>query len=110
MKTIEDVWKFTEKAAELYGWVLNPDKQFLEGILEGLLSNFQGLGYYQCPCRLSWDELEKDRDILCPCTYSHEDVREYGHCFCALFLSEEFAASGKEPGSIPERRPPELFP
>lgn len=107
---IEQVEKFTQKAAQKYGWVLNPDKAFLERIQQGLLDNLKELGYYQCPCRMSWDDRQKDRDIICPCDYSAADVQEYGHCYCALFLSEEFLASGKEPSSIPERRPIEMYP
>lgn len=32
------------------------------------------------------------------------DHDEYGHCLCGLYLSREYAASGQEPSSIPERR------
>jgi ferredoxin-thioredoxin reductase catalytic subunit len=108
--TLEKVKIFTLKAAQSKGWVLNPDQDFLESLQEGLLDNLKELGYYQCPCRMSWDQKQKDRDIICPCTYSVADIKEYGHCYCALFLSQEFLDSGKEPGSIPERRPQELFP
>jgi len=108
--TLQDVRIFTEKVAAKKGWILNPDDEFLTTILEGLLGNYQNLGYYQCPCRISWDDRKKDRDIMCPCDYSPADIEEYGHCFCALFLTQAFVNSGKEPNSIPERRPAELFP
>jgi ferredoxin-thioredoxin reductase catalytic chain len=108
--TIDDTKKFVQQVAQRNGWVLNKDTDFLESIIEGLLGNAQRLGYYQCPCRLSWDIRDKDKDILCPCVYAKADIEEYGHCFCALYQSPEFAASGEEPGSIPERRPQELFP
>ena len=109
-KTREQVKQFAQKAAGKHGWEVQPDQDFLNAVLDGLLSNLQRLGYYQCPCRYSWDDRVKDRDIICPCSYAAEDIAEYGHCFCALFLSPEFIASGKEPGSIPERRPEELYP
>ncbi len=61
--------------------------------------NLQRLGYYQCPCRLSWDDRTKDQDIICPCVYAHDDIAEFGHCFCSLYLSEEFDRSGEEPAA-----------
>lgn len=107
---LETVKKFTANVAVLRGWVLNTDEQFTETIQKGLLANFQKFGYYQCPCRTSWDKREKDKDIICPCDYAAKDVEEFGHCFCGLYLSEEFSDTGAEPETIPERRPDELYP
>jgi len=50
-------------------------------------------------------DMDWDRDIICPCVYMMPDVQEYGACFCALYVSNEFARSGKVHESIPERRP-----
>ena len=108
--TRERVRTFTRAVARKNGWLLNPDGEFLETIEEGLLENARRLGYFQCPCRISWDDRSRDRDIVCPCDYSHPDIREYGHCYCALFLSREFSESGAEPAGIPERRPEEYYP
>ncbi len=105
-----DVNEFVERVATSYAWVLQPDKTFLQELVEGLETNLERLGYLQCPCRLSWDDRTKDRDIICPCIYASDDIAEYGHCFCALFCSPEFIAKGLEPTSIPERRPEHLFP
>ena len=105
-----DVAQFTRNVAKANSWVLNQDKEFLDSLIEGLEMNLDRLGYLQCPCRLSWDDRAKDRDIICPCIYAKEDIKEYGHCFCSLFLSEEFDQEHNEPQSIPERRPAHLFP
>jgi ferredoxin-thioredoxin reductase catalytic subunit len=105
-----DVSQFVHNVAKNKGWHLNGDAEFLQSLIEGLEMNLQRLGYLQCPCRLSWDDREKDKDILCPCVYAADDIAEYGHCFCSLFLSPEFAALRTEPASIPERRPENLFP
>lgn len=105
-----DVPQFVHNVAAHHGWELNRDAEFLRFLVEGLESNVERLGYLQCPCRLSWDDREKDKDIICPCMYAPDDIAEYGHCFCSLFLSPEFAAKDVEPTSIPERRPEELFP
>ncbi|MDD2296451.1 MAG: ferredoxin-thioredoxin reductase catalytic domain-containing protein [Sphaerochaetaceae bacterium] len=105
-----DVNAFVQRTAKVYGWEVQPDKTFLDELVEGLEKNLERLGYLQCPCRLSWDDRTKDRDIICPCTYAAADIDEYGHCFCALFCSSEFIKKGLEPTSIPERRPEHLYP
>ena len=105
-----DVARFVDNVAKKKGWRLNRDAEFLQSLIEGLQANLERLGYLQCPCRLSWDDREQDKDILCPCIYAIEDIAEFGHCFCSLFLSPEFAELGEEPASIPERRPEQLFP
>ena len=109
-KTIEDIRQFVERAAKYYGWQLNPDEEFVNAIVQGLLTNYQRFGFFSCPCRDSWGDSAHDRDIACPCVYCAEDIGEYGQCFCGLFLGREFAASGQTPTAIPERRPEEKFP
>lgn len=104
-KTPEQTATFIEAVANKQGWVATPDQPFLHKICEGLTRNYQRYGYYLCPCRDGDGEREADRDIICPCVYAKADTAEFGHCFCGLYLSRDFAASGKEPSSIPERRP-----
>jgi ferredoxin-thioredoxin reductase catalytic chain len=109
-KSRDDTDKFVHMVAEHNGWALNQDAAFLGMLVDGLNVNFNRYGFYQCPCRDSWGDREKDRDIACPCVYIVADQEEYGHCFCGLFLTKEFARSGKSPRQIPERRPAERFP
>lgn len=106
-KTIEDTRKFVEMVARHQGWKLNRDGGFL---IEGLTVNYNRYGYYLCPCRDTAGSRESDKDVICPCVYCRPDQNEYGHCFCALYLTPEFFVSGKEPQAIPERRPEELIP
>jgi ferredoxin-thioredoxin reductase catalytic subunit len=104
-KTIDDTRTFAEMVAKKQGWELHPDPSFLEMLLEGLTINFNRHGYYSCPCRDADGKKELDADIICPCDYCVPDQEEYGHCYCGLYLTREFAASGEMPRSIPERRP-----
>ena len=104
-KTKEETRQFVFKVAEYQGWVVNPDDSFLDDILEGLTANYNRYGYFLCPCRDGDGDREADKDIICPCDYNVPDQKEHGHCFCGLFLSKEFAASGKAVRQIPERRP-----
>jgi ferredoxin-thioredoxin reductase catalytic chain len=96
--------KFASMVAAKQGWAVNPDSSFVDLLVDGLTVNWNRYGYYLCPCRDSDGSRAADADLICPCAYSRADIAEYGHCFCSLYLSTEFAGSGKAPQSIPERR------
>ncbi len=93
--------------ASKQGWVLHPDKKFLDMLVDGLMTNFNRYGYFSCPCRSASGVKERDADIVCPCAYCVPDQQEYGHCYCGLYMTKEFAATGKKPQPLPERRPEE---
>ena len=103
-KTTEDTKRFVEKIAKHKGWKMNPDENHSEYIVKGLTKNFNRYGYYSCPCRWADGTWEKDKDLVCPCDYAPPDLEEFGYCFCRLFLTEEFFASGKPAEKIPARR------
>ncbi len=103
-KSLEQTLAFAAMVARKQGWALNPDASFLSVLAEGLTANWNRYGYYLCPCRDSEGSRELDAKVLCPCAYSWKDIEEHGHCYCALYLSTGFAASGKEPAGIPDRR------
>jgi len=107
-KSTERVREFVFRVARHQGWEVIGDEPFLADLVEGLKENYNRYGYFLCPCRDGTGDRDKDRDILCPCVYAAEDIAEYGHCFCGLFLSRAFAESGSFPNQIPERRPEEL--
>ena len=105
--TPEELYEVLKKYAESQGIRLNKDRDFVMDIMRGLLLNEQRYGYRSCPCRLAWGEKEKDKDILCPCVYRDPDIREYGSCYCELYVSPEWN-EGKTPHrQVPERRPKE---
>jgi ferredoxin-thioredoxin reductase catalytic chain len=93
------------KEAEAGGYRLNPDREFTLRLIEGLLANERRYGYWQCPCRLAFGDKSKDLDVICPCNYRDADVTEFGACYCALYVSEDWLAGRVPQGSIPERRP-----
>ncbi|EKD35440.1 MAG: hypothetical protein ACD_75C01910G0001 [uncultured bacterium] len=59
-----------------------------------------------CPCRLASGEIASDRDIVCPCAYRPADVREYGSCYCGLYVSSDWNDGVVDHVYVPERRPP----
>jgi ferredoxin-thioredoxin reductase catalytic subunit len=87
------------------GYHLNPDTEFVKALIAGLITNEKRYGYGSCPCRLSAENREEDRDIICPCDYRDADLVEYGACYCALYVSEAVLKGEKRLRSIPERRP-----
>ena len=97
-----------KKLQEPKGYYFNKD---LEGmtlpLMESLIENRDRYGYMACPCRLANGEYEADRDIICPCVYREPDVKEYGACFCGLYVSEAWNNDEIEHVTVPERRPPE---
>ena len=102
-----ELYDLLKKAQEPKGYYFNKDKEWVLSILSDLLVNKERYGYTSCPCRLASGEREKDRDIICPCVYRADDVKEYGSCYCNLYVSQDWN-DGKIPHVyVPERRPPE---
>jgi len=105
LTTLERVRARAEADARTAGCYLNPDKDFLNNLLEGLKANEERYGYPSCPCRLATGKFEIDRDIICPCDYRDPDVAEYGACYCALFVTKDVSEGKKAVEPVPERRP-----
>jgi len=103
--TLEKVRQRAEADAKTNGCYLNPDKDFLNNLFEGLKANEERYGYPSCPCRLASGKFEFDRDIICPCDYRDPDVAEYGCCYCALFVRKDVFEGKTSTQPIPERRP-----
>lgn len=107
MTDVEKLYETLRKMQEPKGYFFNKDRDRVLELLEALLINKERYGYMCCPCRLSSGDREKDADIICPCVYREADVKEYGSCYCNLYVSEEWN-KGKIPHAyVPERRPPE---
>ena len=87
-KNKEQTRLFTRMVAEKQGWKLNPDPSFYEDLVEGLMNNYNRYGYFLCPCRDSDGSREADKNSICPCLWSRQDILEYGNCFCALYISQ----------------------
>jgi ferredoxin-thioredoxin reductase catalytic subunit len=102
-KQISEVLEYVKKIAQRYGWELTSDQEAQNDLIEGLAHNFNRYGYYNCPCRDSQNDRKLDRDIICPCSYSKQDIEEYNHCYCALYFKQGFNQG--QITMIPERRP-----
>ena len=107
---VEELYQRLRGLQEPKGYFFNKDRERVNDILEGLLTNRERYGYMSCPCRLASGDRERDKDIICPCAYREQDVAEYGSCYCNLYVSREWN-EGKIPDTyVPERRPADKMP
>ncbi|MCP4683237.1 MAG: ferredoxin:thioredoxin reductase [Desulfobacterales bacterium] len=107
MNEIEKLFEMLKKNQEPKGYYFNNDKDRTFELLEALQVNKTRYGYMSCPCRLASGDRDKDKDILCPCIYREEDVKEFGSCYCNLYVSNEWNNGDISHEYIPERRPAE---
>ncbi|MCF8024291.1 MAG: ferredoxin:thioredoxin reductase [Desulfobacteraceae bacterium] len=103
----EDLYEKLKKMQEPKGYYFNKDTELVFELLKALLANKERYGYMTCPCRLAAGDKEKDKDIICPCEYREQDVKEYGSCFCQLYVSKQWNEGSIPHVAVPERRPPE---
>jgi ferredoxin-thioredoxin reductase catalytic chain len=79
--TAVQLYEMLRKIQEPKGYFFNREKEKVFELLDALLLNRDRYGYMCCPCRLASGDREWDRDIICPCAYRNEDIREYGRCY-----------------------------
>lgn len=108
--TAQQLYDILKKSQEPKGYFFNKDTDKVIDLLQALLTNKERYGYMCCPCRLAAEDREADKDIICPCEYREADVAEYGSCYCALYVSEEWNTQNKKNDYVPERRPLEKMP
>lgn len=107
MNEAEKLYEMLKKVQEPRGYYFNKDKARVFDLMEALLKNKARYGYMCCPCRLSANNRESDKDIVCPCVYRTADVKQYGSCYCNLYVSKAWNEERIPRVYVPERRPPE---
>ena len=106
MTDAEKLFETLKKIQEPKGYYFNEDKERTLELLEALLVNKERYGYMGCPCRLQTGDREQDKDIICPCVYREPDIREFGSCYCNLYVSRDWNADLVPREYVPERRQP----
>ena len=104
---VERFYEMLKKTQEPQGYYFNKDKERVFELLEALMINKDRYGYMSCPCRLASGRQEQDKDILCPCVYREDDLKEYGSCYCNLYVTKEWNKGSIPHDYVPERRPME---
>jgi ferredoxin-thioredoxin reductase catalytic subunit len=110
MSDAEKLYETLKKIQEPKGYFFNKDRERTIDLLEALLINKERYGYMGCPCRLLSEDRERDKDIFCPCDYREPDVKEYGSCYCNLYVTQNWNEEKIPHEYVPERRPPEKVP
>ena len=68
---------------------VNPDREKVGMLIEGVFANEANHGLKYCPCRLRTKDREEDLKIVCPCNFTihetYKGVRD-GECWCGLFV------------------------
>ena len=106
---VKALYEMLKKVQEPKGYYFSSDTARTNDLLEALLLNKERYGYMCCPCRLASGSREADSDIICPCAYRAPDVKEFGSCYCNLYVSKEWNDGAIPHVYVPERRPPEKF-
>ena len=81
--------EFAKKHAEENGIMLNPDERIVQGIIKGLFMKEEKFGEKYCPCRRESGDKEKDKEIICPCIFHMDEIKDMDHCHCNLFVKKE---------------------
>ena len=103
----KQLYEMLKKTQEPKNYYFNTDQERVNELLNNLLINKERYGYMACPCRLASGDKSNDTDIICPCTYRTQDVKEYGSCYCNLYVSKEWNENAIPHVFVPESRPPE---
>lgn len=104
---IRNLYDQLQKLQEPKGYYFNVDPELTWPLLEQLLTTKARYGYMACPCRFANGKIELDRDIICPCVYRADDVKEYGACYCGLYVCKEWNEGAIAKVYVPERRSPD---
>ena len=106
MNEMERLYQSLKRVQEPKGYFFNKDKDRVIELLGALIENKDRYGYMSCPCRLASGDREKDKDIICPCIYREPDVKEFGSCYCNLYVSDLWNNGEIPTVYVPERRKP----
>ncbi|MFC2162194.1 ferredoxin-thioredoxin reductase catalytic domain-containing protein [Candidatus Altiarchaeota archaeon] len=88
--TPEELVKVWQEFAKDNEFMLNPDKEHVKLICEGLLANETEYGLKLCPCRIRDGSRECDLKLLCPCNFkTHKTWNTRGDCWCGLFIKRK---------------------
>jgi ferredoxin-thioredoxin reductase catalytic chain len=86
----QELRKTWEDFAQGNDFMLNPDSEFVERIIDGVLANEKSSGLKLCPCRLSDGSRDGKISLLCPCNFrTHATWEKEDRFWCGLFVKRE---------------------
>jgi len=78
--------KELQEYADKSGIHFNPNEKVVDGIIKSLLTRKEKMGDAYCPCRVPTGNVEKDKEIVCPCVFNRGEIGLQDHCHCNLFV------------------------
>ena len=88
--TEDKVLKTFENFTKSKDFVLNPDKERIELIIQGVLEHEEQYGLKYCPCRMISGNFDEDLSLICPCDFKGQiNWKEIGECWCSLFIKKK---------------------
>lgn len=86
----EELRKIWEAFTEKNDFVLNPKREHVDHLIDGVLELEKKHGLKLCPCRLSDGTRERDLALLCPCNFKiQEKWKAKEECWCGLFVKRK---------------------
>ena len=85
----ETILAWSRAYATSHGWKVNPNENQLGAVIKGLARNTTRFGEKYCPCRMRTGDAEKDAEIICPCIYHEDEIKNDGYCHCRLFFGSD---------------------
>jgi ferredoxin-thioredoxin reductase catalytic subunit len=83
----EELRKAWETFTENQVFMLNPDKDHVDMVINGVLKNEKKFGLKLCPCRLRDGSRQRDLELICPCNFEVQETwAKKGYCWCGLFV------------------------
>lgn len=85
-----EIRKAWERYTEKNDFILNPNTEIVDSVIEGVLENEKKHGLKLCPCRLRDGSRERDLELLCPCNFKIQETwTNKGECWCSLFVKRK---------------------
>ena len=72
------IYEWAKDYAEKNNLRLNSDYDIVVSAIKGLAQNKREYGIQYCGCRQVTGDIEKDKDLICPCIHRTLDIRKKG--------------------------------
>lgn len=87
--TLKKTELFVDKVVQNFDLSLNPDKEIVESVKNGLTRNKMIYDKFYCPC---FFVTKTDEDRICPCKPAlNNEIPSEGKCHCGIFCTKEYA-------------------
>ena len=87
----QDTW--IRKHAQKQGWSVNPRWMVYTNLRLWLSDCEEMYGRRYCPCFEPSGDVERDKKLICPCSFAQAEIDDVGWCHCTLFGRGDLTAA-----------------